>query len=96
MAEENARMLTRVAPDQVARLRDAGRLTLIVNGEHYLPAPETTDMTISCVLEALSLSSSYIVVELNGTPLFRQEHATTLIRAGDRLELVRAVAGGAS
>ena len=35
-----------------------------------------------------------IVVERNGEPVARSERATTRLASGDRLELVRAVAGG--
>jgi len=35
-----------------------------------------------------------VLVERNGDPLDRRDLATTVLADGDRLELVRAVAGG--
>jgi sulfur carrier protein len=40
------------------------------------------------------LEPRYVIVELNGEPLERERYGTTELRDGDRLELVRAVAGG--
>jgi sulfur carrier protein len=46
------------------------------------------------LLEQLGLGRRLIVVERNGEPVPRAEVATTRLADGDRLELVRAVAGG--
>jgi sulfur carrier protein len=50
--------------------------------------------TLGALLEQLGLAGRLIVVERNGEPVPRAEVATTLLADGDRLELVRAVAGG--
>ena len=42
----------------------------------------------------MGLGSKWVVVERNGQPLPRSELASTILADGDRLELVRAVAGG--
>ncbi len=59
---------------------------------------ETLDLpdgaTVADLLAALGLVERWVVVERNGEPVRRDEVATTLLGEGDRLELVRAVAGG--
>ena len=50
--------------------------------------------TLGELLEQLGLARRLIVVERNGEPVPRAEVATTALAHGDRLELVRAVAGG--
>ena len=46
------------------------------------------------LLEQLGLGRRLIVVERNGSPVPKSAVATTALCDGDRLELVRAVAGG--
>jgi sulfur carrier protein len=65
--------------------------TVTVNGAarqiaDALPLPE--------LLAGLGLKPGTVVVELNGTALLRSEVDGVLLGDGDRLELVRAVAGG--
>jgi thiamine biosynthesis protein ThiS len=50
--------------------------------------------TVHDLLEQLGLGRRLIVVERNGEPVPRRELTTTALADGDRLELVRAVAGG--
>ncbi len=50
--------------------------------------------TLSELLEELGLDRRYLVVEHNGEPLSRDAFDATVLREGDRLELVRPVAGG--
>ena len=51
--------------------------------------------TVDGLLQLLGLATRrVIVVERNGEPVARRETATTVLADGDRLELVRAVAGG--
>jgi sulfur carrier protein len=50
--------------------------------------------TIYDLLEHLGLGARWVLVERNGEPVGRDELATTVLVEGDRLELVRAVAGG--
>lgn len=49
---------------------------------------------VADLLEVLGLSGRWVVVEHNGRAVPRAEQATTALAPGDRLELVRAVAGG--
>ena len=46
------------------------------------------------LLEHLGLGARWVLVERNGEPVDRTELALTPLAEGDRLELVRAVAGG--
>jgi sulfur carrier protein len=50
--------------------------------------------SVDDLLRILGLSGKWVVVERNGQPVNRRDLGTTLLDAGDRLELVRAVAGG--
>ena len=50
--------------------------------------------TVADLLDQLGLAKRLIVVERNGEPVPRSERSTTRLAPGDRLELVRAVAGG--
>lgn len=66
-------------------------MQLTVNGR---PAqvPDGTDVAGLLAVYGLQLGS--VVVEHNGTALLRAEAAALVLSDGDRLELVRAVAGG--
>lgn len=46
------------------------------------------------LLDALGLDRRYLVVEHNGEPVARDDVARRVLSEGDRLELVRPVAGG--
>lgn len=62
-----------------------------VNGQ----AKETDKgVSIPEFLKSLSLDSSKVVVEYNGSAQTRDETATTHLQDGDTLEVVRIVAGG--
>jgi sulfur carrier protein len=50
--------------------------------------------TVDDLLRALNLGGKWVLVERNGEPVNRRDLATTALAEGDRLELVRAVAGG--
>jgi sulfur carrier protein len=50
--------------------------------------------TIADLLAALGLGPRNVIVERNGEPVVRAAMASTTLADGDRLELVRAVAGG--
>jgi len=50
--------------------------------------------TLDDLLGRLGLGTKWVVVERNGEPVPRRETASTVLLDGDRLELVRAVAGG--
>ena len=66
-------------------------MRLTVNGQEREVADGTD---LPGLLEVLDLRPGTVVVEHNGTALLRSELGAALLRDGDVLELVRAVAGG--
>ena len=66
-------------------------MQLVVNGRPTDVEPGTT---LPQLLESLGLRVGSVVVEHNGTALLPSELAGVQLADGDRLELVRAVAGG--
>jgi len=50
--------------------------------------------TLDALLRELDLDPRWIVAELNGEPLPRERFGSTPLADGDRLEVVRPVAGG--
>lgn len=64
---------------------------LTVNGR---PHDVDDDTTLPTLVSALGLRVGSVVVEHNGTALLRSELAATQLADGDRIELIRAVAGG--
>lgn len=68
------------------------QIAITANGKGYdLPS----DSTIADFIERRGLRIESCIAELNGEPLTRDEMRATRLREGDRLEIVRAVAGGA-
>lgn len=66
-------------------------MKVVANGE----AVELPDgSTVDDLLVALNLGGRWVLVERNGEPVERRHLSTTVLTEGDRLELVRAVAGG--
>jgi thiamine biosynthesis protein ThiS len=51
-------------------------------------------MTVAAFVRSRGLDPRYVVVERNGEPLERSRYEDVELADGDRLELVRAVAGG--
>ena len=66
-------------------------MEVLSNGE-ALDVPEGS--TVDDLLRQLGLGAKWVLVERNGEPVLRSELARTVLQPGDRLELVRAVAGG--
>lgn len=66
-------------------------MELTVNGR----ASQVDDgTTLPALIESLGLRVGSVVVEHNGTALLRSELEGVALADGDRVELVRAVAGG--
>ena len=66
-------------------------MRVVANGE----AVELADgATVDDLLSRLGLGERWVLVERNGEPVARRDLATTSLDEGDRVELVRAVAGG--
>ena len=66
-------------------------MRVIANGD---PVELADGATVEDLLTALGLGGKWVVVERNREPVERADLAVTVLREGDRLELVRAVAGG--
>jgi thiamine biosynthesis protein ThiS len=50
--------------------------------------------TVQDLVASLGLDARWVLAELNGSPLPRSEFESAVLSPGDRLELVRPVAGG--
>ena len=66
-------------------------MQVVANGK---PVDVCDGATVGDLLAALGLGSKWVLVERNGEPVPRAALGTTELAEGDRLELVRAVAGG--
>jgi sulfur carrier protein len=66
-------------------------VVVIANGAQ-VSLPDGAHLTD--LLDMLGLGEKWVVVERNGVPVDRSDMAFTVLVAGDRIELVRAVAGG--
>lgn len=74
---------------QASTVRSA--LPLTINGE----ATECrTGTTVADLLATLDTAGKRVAVERNGEIVPRSLHASTVLEAGDRLEIVIAVGGG--
>ena len=67
-------------------------MEIIVNGDKR-ELPE--GMTVSGLLELLTIASERVVVELNLAILKRAQCPVTVLKAGDQVEIVQFVGGGA-
>jgi sulfur carrier protein len=66
-------------------------VTLFINGENRT---EIQAATVAEVVEELGLPAPVILVEHNGVALRRAEWSEGVLQEGDRLEMIRIVAGG--
>ena len=62
-----------------------------LNGEAHELAEGST---LAALVAALDLAGKRIAVELNGEIAPRSQHASVVLRAGDRVEIVQAIGGG--
>jgi thiamine biosynthesis protein ThiS len=58
------------------------------------PFPLDPGTSVTAFIRGRGLDPRFVVVERNGEPLERSRYDSTVLSDGDRLELVRAVAGG--
>ncbi len=70
---------------------DERQIKLSVNGKER---QVSRGATLKDLIERMGLDERFLVVECNGEPRGRDSFATVVLREGDRLELVRPVAGG--
>ena len=66
-------------------------MQVVVNGETKQMAAGTS---LAAMIEDMGLDRRYLVVEYNGKPLARDTLDEVTLAEGDRMELVRPVAGG--
>jgi thiamine biosynthesis protein ThiS len=66
-------------------------MRVTANGKAFEVSPGTT---VARFITMRSLDPRFVVVERNGEPLPRSSYDDVVLAEGDRLELVRAVAGG--
>jgi sulfur carrier protein len=66
-------------------------LTIRVNGE---PLEIAGPVTISALLADLKIDGRLVAVEHNLTVIRRAQYESTLVQAGDEVEIVRFVGGG--
>ena len=66
-------------------------MEVVSNGK---PLEVPDGATVDDMLRLLGLGAKWVLVERNGEPVNRRDLTTTVLAPGDRLELVRAVAGG--
>jgi sulfur carrier protein len=50
--------------------------------------------TIAVLLETMDIGKREVAVAVNGEVVARAEHATTVLREGDDIEIVRMISGG--
>ena len=66
-------------------------VSVVANGK---PREIDEGITITDLLSEYGWRPEWVVVEYNGEPLERARYPNVRLRAGDKLEIVRAVAGG--
>jgi sulfur carrier protein len=66
-------------------------MRITANGRPY---EVETGITVAGFIRSRDLDPRFVVVERNGEPLGRDRYEEVRLSDGDRLELVRAVAGG--
>ena len=67
-------------------------MRVVANGRSFDVEDETS---VAAFIRQRELDPRFVVVERNGEPLERARYDEVVLADGDRLELVRAVAGGA-
>ncbi len=66
-------------------------IEIILNGETHEVASQTT---VSDLLESLGMAGKRLAIEYNREILPKSQHAETLLKAQDRVEIVHAIGGG--
>jgi thiamine biosynthesis protein ThiS len=66
-------------------------MTITLNGESRSVAGVTT---IAALIRELNLVPATLLIEHNGLALHREEWNSRALREGDKIELIRVVAGG--
>jgi thiamine biosynthesis protein ThiS len=67
-------------------------MTITINGQSNSSFP--SPISVSELLEKLSLSTLPVLVEVDRTALLPREHSSTLLKEGSVIEIIRVAAGG--
>ncbi|MCG7381120.1 sulfur carrier protein ThiS [Paenibacillus sp. ACRRY] len=67
-------------------------MNIIVNGQSMNIEDDLNH--VDQLLQSFNLQVKTVVVELNRQILMREQHASTVLRDGDRIEIVHFVGGG--
>ena len=67
------------------------QLSITLNGSPHALAAETS---IAALLADLGYAEKRVAIERNGAIVPRSAHSSTVIEAGDQLEIVQAIGGG--
>ena len=68
-------------------------MELVVNGK---TVQVTEDATVATLLAELKINPLRVAVQLNLEIIKRERHETTVLKAGDRLEIITFMAGGSA
>lgn len=66
-------------------------MEILANGK---PRTVRDGATVEDLIRGVGLDPRYVIVERNGEPVERRRYPDVRLAEGDRVELVRAVAGG--
>jgi thiamine biosynthesis protein ThiS len=66
-------------------------MNVLINGE---TRQFEESKTITALVAELSLEPKMVLIEHNGTALYRSEWTTRLLSEGDRIEILQVAAGG--
>jgi sulfur carrier protein len=69
-------------------------MTLHINGDERTFPDSPTPFTLAALIESLDMKSDRVAVELNRDIVPRDRWQQTLLKDGDRLEIVHFVGGG--
>jgi len=69
----------------------SANIDIVINGQ---PRPVNEGTTVAALIRELGLAGRPVAVERNREVIPRAQHASTVLAAGDRLEVVTFVGGG--
>ncbi len=72
-------------------MSDSIATAITLNGDPY---PLDADIPLTALLERLNMRRSRVAVELNREIVPRASYDETIVRAGDRVEIINSVGGG--
>ncbi len=67
------------------------KIEIFLNGQKY---PLSSSGSLACLIESLKINPKQIAVALNEEVVLRSTLETTFLKNGDRIDILRAVAGG--